>query len=411
MFGHLAPADPAFCLQRAGFVTAGIEDKDGAAPLADNGRIERAPLGPRLRADQPAVAPQTDFLAVREHHDGRRGRFKVGRSVVGSDEDHRPFVEPRLRDRRRAHALQQVVAELRIAVHVDHPAIHRLVLAAPCIVVVAPEEMTGHGRIGIQHAPVEIAFPFQLEHPSAALAHLLLLVLPQADTGLFAYPVAPFAGEERFHSQEVLGIIAHHIPVFREAGHLLVEHIVVGLHVGMAEIVAGRVELIARVFLVRQLEEGLGQRDRVARLVQGRFPKHDRRVVAVAADHLPAHLIQPVDKRGVGVVELPARDALHHQQPMTVARLEESRVGGIVGGTDSVVAAPLHLDDIPLLHRIGGGIPDMRESLVAVGAAQVKWFPVEEEALGGVAEGANAYLLRHFVDHLPTVHQASTQGV
>ena len=156
--------------------------------------------------------------------------------------------------------------------------------------------MSTHMWIGIQHAPVKIAFTIQLLDTAAALAHLFFLAFFQADTWLFAHAISPFAGKQRLDYYKIFRIITHHIPVFREFGNLFIKDIIIGLHFRMPEVITCRVHLIARIFGMRQFENLFCQRDRITGFVQSRFPKDNRRMIPVTADHLASDFIQTFNK-------------------------------------------------------------------------------------------------------------------
>ena len=166
--------------------------------------------------------------------------------------------------------------------------------------------------IGIQHAPVKIAFTIQLLDTATTLAHLFFLAFFQADTRLFAYAISPFAGKQRLDYYKIFRIITHHIPVFREFGNLFIKDIIIRLHLRMSEIIARRVHLVTRILGMRQFENLFSQRDRITGFVQSRFPKNDRWMVPVTTDHLAPDLIQTFNKGGIRIIELPSGNTLHH---------------------------------------------------------------------------------------------------
>ena len=149
---------------------------------------------------------------------------------------------------------------------------------------------------------------------------------------------------------------------------------------------------------VRELVGAGVERGVVGGLVEPGPPDDDRRVVAVADDHLPDIA---VGQRLPGVVAevAPPRSLFPGQQPELVAGVVEGLGLRVVRAAHHVaVELASHDLDVPGLHPGGHGAPGEREELVPVGAEQldpaaVQVEPVEGEP--GLAEPGPHLLLMH----------------
>ena len=138
-----------------------------------------------------------------------------------------------------------------------------------------------------------------------------------------------------------------------------------------------------------------------APLLVAHAPEDDRRMVAVAANHL-AELVP--------LVVVDAREAvlLQHEHAQSVAGIQQFGCGGIMTGADGIAAERLQLAQRPLLHGIGHGNTHAGVVLVHVHSQQLHRFAVEEEAPVGIEAqlaqtgGGEVFvdLTASFVDHL-----------
>ena len=156
MRGHYLAINQSFCLQRAFLISSGIEDEKRTAAFLHDSAIKQRPFLTGLRAYQLVIAVEAYFVAIRKDGYLIRRRKELFRHIIRGNEHHRSLIQSRLGNRLVTHTLQHIITELGVAIHIHHATIHCFVLAAAGIVVVAPQEVAAHIRIGIQHTPVEV---------------------------------------------------------------------------------------------------------------------------------------------------------------------------------------------------------------------------------------------------------------
>ena len=128
----------------------------------------------------------------------------------------------------------------------------------------------------------------------------------------------------------------------------------------------------------------------VLRLVDAHAPDDDGGVVPVALDHA-AHVFHRLVLPSLATDVLPARDLFKHQQADLVAAVQ--KVGGlrVVRGAHQVALEHVfHHVSVFFLRALAHGVAHVGEALVAVQAADLDVFVIEEKALGGEARSAKA---------------------
>ena len=70
-----------------------------------------------------------------------------------------------------------------------------------------------------------------------------------------------------------------------------------------------------------------------------------------------------------------------------------------MGGANRIITSPFQVDHIPNLHRVGGCIPDIGKSLVAVSSTHIQFFPIDKEpVLGSVPDSTNTDFPGGFIE-------------
>ena len=155
--GYRLPPNPSFGFQFSAFVSSGVEKVKRTASFAHDGTVSFGLVSTTLAADALAVAVQYHLVTIGKDRDGRGRGGMVGRRVGRGNMHHRTAVEAGLRDAAGAHALHHVVARFGVAVDIGDTAKHGFVFCPTVVVVVAPQKVASHARIGIEHAPIEVS--------------------------------------------------------------------------------------------------------------------------------------------------------------------------------------------------------------------------------------------------------------
>ena len=117
--------------------------------------------------------------------------------------------------------------------------------------------------------------------------------------------------------------------------------------------------------------------------VQGDLPERDAGMIAVAPDELPAFLVFLGGERGIGIVVLPAQNAVHDDDAQFIAGIQKGGGLRIMRQPDVVEARFLDFERVAILRGIGKGVADEGIFLVAVAAAEKELLVIQEKTVLG----------------------------